>query len=208
MRRKGLLLLLLLITVLLVMWLPNRLQTLLYNRAPSSPQNPIWNTLTIGSAVEDDVVALLGQPTHIIDKQSPDRKTLVYTQDATGLTQTIIQLRSGVVESVVVQYGPKNSQYLDQFLAAIGTPDIVLWSGMSGHWRILIYLNEGIMLEVNGRSEITEAEIVHEYYFAPCSVNCIKEKFPAVIADRGPRYTWNSDVRYGQRDPWGYTTFP
>jgi len=175
-----------------------------------------WNGITIGQSTAEQVIAELGPPDEVEGRRtlSGPFETYRYYADQEDIgewpaTYSIEILREVVISIDDYSFG-QHDVYLSEFIELYGTPDHVTWGQDFYGARVVIFLDDGVLVEVLAQLLPEDTWVGAAHYFQPCSMTCIRAMFPWGVF-RGSQVPPEFPGMYeyppelDQEDPWGFT---
>jgi hypothetical protein len=184
---------------------------------PRIAKAPSWRGITPGETTEQEVIQVMGQPDDIehcrirLDRWRwsrdiadcfSDPMTYKYNEllGPKLLTATHeIRFRSGRVWAIAESRWPYLNPDLisvEKFVENYGLPEKVTWSGLSPHYRAILFCQQGVMVQAS------RSGVIQVFYFTPMPLNKCLQVFRDEVATEKPFL--DSDVVVGPADLWGF----
>lgn len=200
-RMHGLFLIALLVLSVVVYWALT---------IPAKDTGATWHNIIVGESTSADVIAELGTP----DKSEwwfwstvyhyyPD-KYAVRPQFDTPM----IVIRGGVVVQIADNIASRHEQiHLSEFIEKYGMPDYITWAHRFVGDRVVVFTDDGVLLIVMVGPQPETTDVLRAYYFRPCSIACVRLKFPIFVFGPAPAKSENNKEQsvFDLEDPWGLT---
>lgn len=179
---------------------------------PTKSTGAAWHNITVGKSTPAEVIAELGIP------DRTERWLLSTTYHyyprpevygvSPGFDTPMIVFRGGVVVRIEDKTGIHPEKiYLSDFIQSYGVPDYITWADEYKGDRIVVFLDAGVLLITKIGPQPETTDVLHAYFFRPCSMVCVRLKFPLYVFGQAPPKPEDDKEPsiLELEDPWGLT---
>lgn len=177
---------------------------------PTEDKGAAWRNIAIGESTPADIITELGTPDKVEQRLL---RTIYYYYPEGGRVGRYDTPRIVVQGGVVVQIEDNTARhsesiYLSQFIQEYEVPDYVTWAHEAVGDRVVVFLDDGVLLLTGPIGIQPETTLVVQvYFFRPCSMICVRLKFPILVFGRARARSEENGASsiFNLEDPWGLT---
>jgi hypothetical protein len=178
---------------------------------PSKGTGATWRNIIVGESTSADVIAELGTPNRItrwLLSTTYHYYPREYAVVSPEFDTPMIVIQGGVVVQIEDNTAVHDEQvHLSEFVEKYGKPDYVTWAHETVGERVVVFLDDGIVLATTVGPQPETTDVLHAYFFRPCSMLCVKLKFLAFVFGEARTKTESGEEpsTFDLEDPWGLT---